>query len=624
MATLNLNDMTDFEQAVDQVILDSERLHDIVNGGVDDVVIAEDGSELPTVRKALYDNLYFKTPPLPWVTGTVATVFNQLYAYSDTNGVRWYYAPSATNTNPVRLPTNPENNINWRLFMDSVSIAQIYAPINSPIFTGNPQVPTPSVGDNSKSIPTTEFVNTAVTSAIGSIISGDTPFTKLTVSGATSLNTLTVSGATTFNNGATITGTLDASTGTGRFRYLTLTQQDSTLICEYTDTNNPTWTKTALSPYTFSTHTLNSDVFINGSVSADASFIALYGKGNNQMDFLTILGNSSRPTTDPRLKVSGWTEVQNLRVTGTVDGISVGVDGLDIRPNSVAATANISVGTTLNVNGNTTLNNLTALDITATSIKVSGIGEFDTGITTGASGTLQVGGSSTFTGLTYFNNGFTVQAGPVLINPDLTVSGVSNLNGGISITGGAITSDNNMTVSGDVTLNGGTGTTTVNNLVVNGTVTGINFDLTGQSINVESLNSSGPIVAQGGLSVTGTATLNEFIASTMYMIAENATSSTTTWSPSGDANFYNLTLTQNITLGAWPNLSDLADNNQAFSAMIYVTQDATGGHSITLDSSYVILNTDVSIGINPNDVSILQLTYCGTGNIVDVVIVRRP
>ena len=64
-------DMTLFENAVDQVIIDSERLHNVVNGSAVEEVITEDGSTIPTIRKAMLDNIYFKTPPLPWSAGAV-------------------------------------------------------------------------------------------------------------------------------------------------------------------------------------------------------------------------------------------------------------------------------------------------------------------------------------------------------------------------------------------------------------------------------------------------------------------------------------------------------------------------------------------------------------------------
>lgn len=36
------------------------------------------------------------------------------------------------------------------------------APIDSPVFTGDPQAPTPSAGDNDTSIATTEYVQTEI------------------------------------------------------------------------------------------------------------------------------------------------------------------------------------------------------------------------------------------------------------------------------------------------------------------------------------------------------------------------------------------------------------------------------------------------------------------------------
>ena len=79
-------DMTLFHNVVDQVIVDSERLHNVVNGTAVEEVITEDGSVIPTIRKAMLDNIYFKTPPLPWTVGATCTVFNQLYAFKSATG----------------------------------------------------------------------------------------------------------------------------------------------------------------------------------------------------------------------------------------------------------------------------------------------------------------------------------------------------------------------------------------------------------------------------------------------------------------------------------------------------------------------------------------------------------
>ena len=44
-------------------------------------------------------------------------------------------------------------------------IKSVFAPKESPAFTGNPTAPTPSFGDSSKSLATTEFVASAITGA---------------------------------------------------------------------------------------------------------------------------------------------------------------------------------------------------------------------------------------------------------------------------------------------------------------------------------------------------------------------------------------------------------------------------------------------------------------------------
>ncbi len=50
-----------------------------------------------------------------------------------------------------------------------------YAPINTPVFTGNPQAPTPTAGDNDTSIATTAFVATALSGVAGGAAIAATP-----------------------------------------------------------------------------------------------------------------------------------------------------------------------------------------------------------------------------------------------------------------------------------------------------------------------------------------------------------------------------------------------------------------------------------------------------------------
>lgn len=50
-----------------------------------------------------------------------------------------------------------------------------FASVNSPVFTGNPQAPTPAAGDNDASIATTAFVATAVANGVSGGLSNSTP-----------------------------------------------------------------------------------------------------------------------------------------------------------------------------------------------------------------------------------------------------------------------------------------------------------------------------------------------------------------------------------------------------------------------------------------------------------------
>lgn len=106
---------TSFDQAVDLTIYASNQLGDVINGDATSVVSTESG-DIPTLRKALIDNFYFKNP-IQWNPGNTNTVFNQLYVY-DTDNINkgWYYAPTATATNPILMGDTPVGDANWKLY----------------------------------------------------------------------------------------------------------------------------------------------------------------------------------------------------------------------------------------------------------------------------------------------------------------------------------------------------------------------------------------------------------------------------------------------------------------------------------------------------------------------------
>lgn len=584
-------DTTQFEQAVDQVVEDSERLHKVVNGSAIDTVIVEDGSTIPTLRKALLDNVYFKTPPQPWAAGTQATVFNQLYSFTNSAGTFWWYAPGASPSTPVTLPADPSTSTAWKVYNDSVVVSEKFAPLNTPAFVGSPTAPTPAQGSNSGAIATTAFVNLAVAAAINSLTGSSPSYAALTVVGASTLNTLVVSGTSQFG------GTIDASGVLGKFQKISLFGQTATLSFDYTAASN--YLKTIISPNSVQTNNLTSAVIVNGTASADNTTMSLTGVGNNTFDYVYIRGNSSKASTEPRLKVTGTTELENVRVTGSLSGVNVGVDGLDILPNSIVTTTTAEVGSDLTVNGVTTLGSASIQNL-------------------GVVSSLTVDGNSTLTG------GF-------------TAGSASSVAGNLSITGllavtGAATVSTNLTVTGNANLNnGGTGTTTVNNLNVLGTLTGVSVDVNGKDINPNSVLATTTIEAYGSLKgaslvITGEATAPKVTANFVGTIPGSVTtpSAGTTWTPGGTGsdltkmnNIYNVDVTNTLTIGPWANLGS------AFTATIYLFQDATGGHAVTLDASYKIINGG-TISTAANSVTILQVTYCGRGTVYDVAVYQRP
>lgn len=106
-----------YNEAVEQTIIAGEQLHQIINGTGAAEVIVEDGSEIPTIRKALLDNFYFKDPLL-WAEGQSEVVFNQLRKFTDGS---WWYPPTATASNPITMDTTPIGDPLWHVYsLDAV------------------------------------------------------------------------------------------------------------------------------------------------------------------------------------------------------------------------------------------------------------------------------------------------------------------------------------------------------------------------------------------------------------------------------------------------------------------------------------------------------------------------
>ena len=597
-------DMTLFENAVDQVIVDSERLHNVVNGSAVEEVITEDGSPIPTIRKAMLDNIYFKTPPLPWTVGAVCTVFNQLYAFKSTAGTQWFYAPSASVDNPVRLPADPTESGYWKIFLDSKYMEDHYATKESPVFTGNPQCPTASLESEDETLANTSFVHQLVRSQLMNLQAGTLALEGLNVNTLIKTNNLSVSGNASFS------GLVEASGSQGKFRQVTLTKEGSTLDFSYRNPLDPDELSTLLDYHSVTTDSITAHKIINGSASSDNDTMSMEGLGNNRFDYVYITGSGAKGSDEPTLTVSGITQLENVVITGDVQGISHSVDGMDILPNSVG-TKRLTVTEALTVQG---------------AANCAGINTNTLSAEGALTAKTVIGVEGNFTTLTVTDEN---------IRGALSVEGETNISDNLTVLG-SIAGQNGATIGGDVALNGNSGTTTIHNLVVNGTVSGINFDITDQHVTVRSLSSTTDIMASG--SISGTQIIGsgakisgalktgkvEFSSETLQASTDIPTN---TWTPDGESSVYVLNLDSNITLDAWAGITAAGTvedpKPNAFSAIIYVVQDAVGGRTLTFSSNYAVVSRTQAIGGTANQVSILQLTYPGFGDIVDVIIAQR-
>lgn len=723
---------TEADKAVDQIIEDSKRLHVVVNGDGTAQATTEDGSLIPSVRKALLDNLYFKTPPLPWRNGGSISEFNQLYGFTDSSGnTTWWYAPGATTTNQVIMGDSPMNDIKFKIFLDKTNISLIYAPLLSPDLKGNPRVPLAAENDNTNTIASTEFVTRAVDAVKQLIVdSNKTIFDDITVRKKATIRDISVSGAFDY------TGQLiNAGLATALLNKIRLTGSNADISFENSGAAPVgVTTKTYIKPWEVVTGKLGADDAKFGKANVGntkASGDSFNVDGNMRGDYLTLDGNADNPADRALLVVNGKAIIRDLEITGTTTGVYANVDGTDIKPRSVTIEKQLVVGTnatitgTLGVTGKTTVKDLEVTgNFIGPAFSVDGKDIRPKSVTTtndvSVGGNLQITGTTTATGDMSVGN-LTV-TGKLIADLDMSNSDLDVKNINVSetatikdlvVTGTVtgVTADvdgkdikpKTVTTTGDVTVGGGLtvqgainftnlnvtkdatvgGVTTLKDLVVTGTVTGITASVDGKAIKplsvetgvtkVSTLTSTGDVTVGGNLSVTGALALTDLdIAGNIKAASETLTGnltvgSTTTlkdlvvtgtvsgitanvdnkdikpnkvstnfiefsaesvdnanglWVPSGKRNMYVLTVSGPLTIGAWTGMSE-ATKPKPFSAMIYLTQVNSGGHAVTLDSSYYTLNPDVEINTTNGSVTILQLSYCGVGGLVDVIVAKR-
>ena len=402
---------------------------------------------------------------------------------------------------------------------------------------------------------------------------------------------------------------MEASGSQGKFRQVTLTKEGSTLDFSYRNPLDPNELSTLLDYHSVTTDSITAHKIVNGSTSADNDTMSMEGLGNNRFDYVYITGSGAKGSDEPTLTVSGITQLENVIITGNVQGISHSVDGMDILPNSVG-TKRLTVTEALTVQGDA---NFACIN----------------------TNTLSAAGALTAKTITGVEGSFTTlsTSGAASISGDLTVEGGTLLKGTLGVSGG-VTMESTLTVGGNAILGGSTGTTTVHNLNITGAVTGLTIDLTGTTINPSAVLSDYATIS-GSLSAVeaniSSCTLTKATVAKMEFSTSELTATVDVasgiWNPDGEKQIYVMHLDKNITLDAWAGITAAGTEEDpkpnAFSAIIYVVQDAAGGRTLTLGSNYAVVSRTQAIGGAANQVSILQLTYPGFGDIVDVIIAQR-
>lgn len=595
---------TEADKAVDQIIIDSKRLHTVVNGTGTEQAVTEDGSLIPSIRKAMLENLYFKTPLIPWKNGASVTEFNQLYSFTDVSGnTSWWYAPGATTSSPVVMRDSPINDGKFRVFLDKSNISDIYAPIVSPDFKGNPRVPTPAPGDNSSTIPTTGWVQREMEDLKDLIIASTKgEFENITVRKDSVLSNLYVSGEFIVNSDKLSAPTTEATFR--RIRIVGIGQGAATEIAFEQNGTPPVGvkTKTNLRPYSVSTGTFTSDEATLGKVKVGDVAVAndsLDVDGYMRGDYLHLEGNNRNSADRPQLIVDGIAEIGTLRVTDKIEGVKADVDGLDIHPRSVAVDDGLTVGKdtaltgNLTVSGNTKVKNLDVSGtLTGVAISIDGKDINPRSVKTGnliATGDVQISGTTTATGK--------------IVAQDLEVLGTLTANFDLS---GSDLSVENINVAD---------TATIKDLVVTGTTVGVTADVEGKPIkplSVETgvikgstLTTTGDASVGGNLAVSGTFSPTSVdtgsVKSTGLTVDGNITQST------GTTRIVNLEVT-GTTTGVTADVTgkDILPSSVVTTGKVSVGGNADVGGTLTVTGKTTLGDVDITGSVTGLDIDLTQ------------------
>lgn len=427
-------------------------------------------------------------------------------------------------------------------------------------------------------ISTADLIVNSITTTNDGTINGKLKVTGNTTLGVATINTLTTTGTSTL-------GVVNANTITTSGIITVNSNSNSKIQALMVGTGTPDNSKQL---NVFGSATINGDLDVTGSINASIDLTSrdISPRNINASGFISTVGNMTvgAQLTAPNaiIGTSGSTN-NNLQVNGnvvtsgnfTVSGLIIGTldqSSSDVTVKSLVSTTSIEAGTTLKVTGTSTLASVNATNLVASgTLNVTGtstLGNLNVSSALGVTGNTQLS-TLTSTGLAILNSG--------------RIVGTFNANGDTVI---GTNSTNTLTVNANSNF---IGDAVVNNLKVKGTL-----DLSAAAFSTNTFK-------------TGT-----------YYVTPHATEtvSTASWTPDGTSNVYNLTLTANT------NILPISGVNGAGSWFIYITQDSTGGRTVTWDSSYITIAG--SISTVPNSVSICQIVYCGIGTKYDLFITQRP
>lgn len=104
-----------YARAEERAYVAAEQLHRVFNSDATTEVEADDGL-IPSVRKALTDNFYFKDP-IDWQTDAVETLYNQPRKFvnpTNPDDVTYWWAPAATSKQVIAMGGSPFGDDNWQ------------------------------------------------------------------------------------------------------------------------------------------------------------------------------------------------------------------------------------------------------------------------------------------------------------------------------------------------------------------------------------------------------------------------------------------------------------------------------------------------------------------------------